>query len=100
MIPDAVAQNPVTVALIARYADVIEEGHDKHGELTLVVNAGKILEVCRHLKDVEKFVRCSSLTAVDWYPREPRFEIVYHLQSVERKLWLRIKARVGGEQPE
>ena len=37
----------------------------KRQELTLVVNAEQIVEVCRHLKDVQSFVRLSSVTCVD-----------------------------------
>jgi NADH-quinone oxidoreductase subunit C len=37
---------------------------------------------------------------VDRYPAEPRFEIVYHLQSIAKKQRLRLKARVSGQNPE
>jgi len=40
------------------------------------------------------------VTAVDWHPSEPRFEVVYHLHSIERNLRLRVKCRVGGENPQ
>jgi len=42
----------------------------------------------------------SSVTAVDRYPAEPRFEVVYHLHSVERNLRVRLKCRLGGENPQ
>ncbi len=35
------------------------------------------------------------LTAADYFPRAPRFEVVYHLLSVPNKLRLRLKVRVG-----
>jgi NADH-quinone oxidoreductase subunit C len=70
------------------------------GETTLVADAGRIVELCRHLKDHEKYVRLSSVTAVDWYPAEPRFEVVYHLHSLEPWRRLRVKCRVGGAEPE
>jgi len=34
---------------------------------------------------------------VDWYPDEPRFEIVYLLHSIERNERLRLKCRVPSE---
>jgi NADH-quinone oxidoreductase subunit C len=37
---------------------------------------------------------------VDRYPAEPRFEVVYHLHSVEHKRRLRLKCRLGGANPE
>ena len=66
------------------------------GETTLMVEAPRIVELCRFLKDQEKFIRLSAVTAVDWYPAEPRFEVVYHLHSIERNIRVRVKARLGG----
>lgn len=100
MIPEAVTQDPLGASVAAKFPDAILDGHANLGELTLIVDAAQILPVCRHLKDTEGFIRLSSVTAVDWHPREPRFEVVYHLQSVQTRRWLRVKARVGGESPE
>jgi NADH-quinone oxidoreductase subunit C len=36
---------------------------------------------------------------VDRYPAEPRFELVYHLHSVERNERVRLKAHVSGNDP-
>ncbi len=70
------------------------------GELTLEIAPERIAAVCRHLKDEWKFVRLSAVTAVDRYPAEPRFEVIYLLHSIERNERLRVKCRVGGEAPE
>jgi NADH-quinone oxidoreductase subunit C len=70
------------------------------GETTLIADPARIVELCRHLKDNEKYNRLSSVTAVDWHPAEPRFEVVYHLHSLERNRRLRVKCRVSGVQPE
>ncbi len=40
------------------------------------------------------------MTAVDRYPAEPRFEIVYHLQAIAAKRWVRLKVRLAGDNPE
>jgi NADH-quinone oxidoreductase subunit C len=69
------------------------------GETTLIADPSKIVDLCRYLKDSEKFIRLSAVTAVDWYPEEPRFEVVYHLHSLERNTRLRIKCRLGGVDP-
>jgi NADH-quinone oxidoreductase subunit C len=45
------------------------------------------------------FTFLAELTAVDFWPREPRFEIVYLLVSLTHHHRLRVKVRVGGEQP-
>jgi NADH-quinone oxidoreductase subunit C len=69
------------------------------GETTLIADPSKIVDLCRYLKDSEKFIRLSAVTAVDWYPEEPRFEVVYHLHSLERNTRLRVKCRLSGADP-
>jgi NADH-quinone oxidoreductase subunit C len=80
--------------------DAIVDMQSDHGELTLFIAPEKIVEVCRFLKDEQQFIRLSGITAVDWHPRDPRFEVVYHLHSLERNERVRLKCRVGGERPE
>jgi NADH-quinone oxidoreductase subunit C len=70
------------------------------GELTLDIAPEKIAAVCRYLKDQQRFARLSAVTAVDRYPAEPRFEVVYLLHSIERNQRLRLKCRLPGEAPE
>src|SRR5579884_2901847 len=70
------------------------------GETTLIADPAQIVDLCRYLKNEEKFVRLSAVTAVDWHPAEPRFEVVYHLHSIERNARLRIKCRLAGANPE
>ena len=74
-------------------------GNFDRGELSLEIAPEKIASVCGFLKYDQKFVRLSSVTAVDRYPAEPRFEVVYHLYSVERNEWLRLKCRISGAEP-
>jgi NADH-quinone oxidoreductase subunit C len=77
----------------------ILETSQAFGETTLIADPSKIVDLCRYLKESEKFIRISAVTAVDWYPEEPRFEVVYHLHSIERNQRLRIKCRLGGADP-
>jgi NADH-quinone oxidoreductase subunit C len=44
-----------------------------------------------------RFSLLAELTAVDFWPREPRFELVYTLVSIEHRLRLRVKVRLSGE---
>jgi NADH-quinone oxidoreductase subunit C len=67
---------------------------------TLEVSPANIVEVCLSLKETRQFVRLADLTAVDWHPSEPRFEVVYHLHSIERNERLRLKCRVSGDAAE
>ena len=42
----------------------------------------------------------ADLTAVDYLPTQPRFEVVYQLNSLTHHHRLRVKARVPGDDPE
>jgi NADH-quinone oxidoreductase subunit C len=70
------------------------------GETTLIADPAKIVDLCRYLKDSEQFIRLSAVTCVDWHPAEPRFEVVYHLHSIEKNQRIRVKCKVGGTNPE
>jgi len=78
----------------------ILETIDALGETTLIADPAKIVDLCRFLKDSENYVRLSSVTAVDWHPAQPRFEVVYHLHSLEPFRRLRVKCRISGDKPE
>ena len=43
------------------------------------------------------FTFLAELTAVDFWPREPRFEVVYLLVSIEHRQRLRLKVRLPGD---
>jgi len=101
MIPDEVKTFPVVAALLNNAPDaIVLGGKFDRGELTLEIAAEHIVDVCAYLKQSQNFVRLSTVTGVDWYPEEPRFEVVYHLHSPERNERLRLKCRLAGANPE
>src|SRR3954447_19186984 len=73
---------------------------EKFGELTVTAAPERLVEACRFLKEELRFERLSTMTAVDRYPSEPRFEAVYHLHSVFRNERVRLKCFLPGENPE
>jgi NADH-quinone oxidoreductase subunit C len=96
MIPENLCDNPVASAL----DDVAVTAKFDFNELTVEVAPARIVEALRRARHQLNFERLSTVTAVDRFPAEPRFEIVYHLQSIAGKQRLRLKARVFGENPE
>ena len=64
---------------------------------TIRVPADHLVEVARALRDRSEleFILLADVTAVDWWPREPRYEVVYHLASMTRRL--RMKVLVDGQ---
>jgi NADH-quinone oxidoreductase subunit C len=70
---------------------------------TIYVRADRLVETCRALRDADalRFTTIIEITAVDYIPRQPRFEVVYHLLSIPLQTRLRLKVRVhdGGMVP-
>ena len=68
---------------------------------TLYVQPDDLIAVLTALRDRTelKFELLSEMTAVDFWPREPRFEVVYILVSMEHRLRVRLKVRLPGEDP-
>jgi NADH-quinone oxidoreductase subunit C len=100
MIAEELKTIPVVAALTAAQPEAVLGGKSDRGELTLEIAPESIVDVCRFLKEDQNFVRVSTVTAVDWYPEEPRFAVVYHLHSPERNERLRLKCRLPGANPE
>jgi len=100
MLPDELRGFPVASSVDNWDPSVIVGGRFDRGELTLWVAPHKIVELCRFLKDQERFTRLSGVTAVDWFPADPRFEVVYHLHSLEANRRLRLKCRLGADPAE
>jgi len=93
MLPAELEAIPAIGELARWDPSVITEGRLERGELTLVIEPAAILRVCQYLKE-RGFLRLSSVTAVDWHPSRPRFEVVYHLHSLETNQRVRLKCRL------
>ncbi|MGA3165413.1 MAG: NADH-quinone oxidoreductase subunit C [Terriglobia bacterium] len=79
----------------------IENAQAFRGEVTLYIRPTHLLEVWEFLRDESslRFSFLADVTALDLYPQEPRFEVVYHLLSIETSRRLRLKVRVAGDNP-
>ena len=62
---------------------------------TIGVPASSIVDVCKALREARGFLLLADITAVDWWPREPRFEVVYQLASGNDRL--RLKVALAGD---
>jgi NADH-quinone oxidoreductase subunit C len=68
---------------------------------TVYAQPEDLIRVLQALRDDGslKFQLLSEMTAVDFWPREPRFEVIYILVSIEHRMRLRLRVRVPGEDP-
>ncbi|WP_265519505.1 NADH-quinone oxidoreductase subunit C [Nitratireductor luteus] len=71
------------------------------GELTLLVDAGDIVDVLNFLKsDVQcQFISFIDISGVDYPSRDKRFEVVYHLLSPRQNQRIRVKISTDEETP-
>ena len=67
------------------------------GELTATVEAARILDVLKHLRDDPacEFKILVDLCGNDWPMRAKRFDVVYHFLSLTRNQRIRVRAMVG-----
>jgi len=70
-----------------------------HGILVLTLPADAVLPAVRRLKSEFGFDLFLDVTAVDWLPRTPRFEVVWHFYSTQHHVRIRLKAGVPEAEP-
>ena len=90
---------PALARLLAANRQAVAGASFDRDELTIWVDRAFIREACALLKDDPGFNFLSDITALDWYPSEPRFEVVYGLLSLSRKERLRLKVKLDGQDP-
>jgi NADH-quinone oxidoreductase subunit C len=64
---------------------------------TVYVPVGELVAACQALRDSLNFEVLVEVTCADYLPRAPRYEVVYHLLSVSKRLRLRLKVRVAAD---
>lgn len=95
MLPESVAQNPAAAAVYEQFPGAVKEAEIATGELQLTIAPEQIVPVCRYLKETAGFERLSGVTGVDWWPKDPRFEVVYFLHSIRHNARLRLVVRLA-----
>jgi NADH-quinone oxidoreductase subunit C len=102
--PDAIfGKQAVCEALAAHAAiiglkDLITDAKWDRKELTLTVAPETIRAAAQAAKDAG-YNFFEDVTAVDWYPAGPRFQVAYSILSMGLKQRIRINARVSGDDP-
>jgi NADH-quinone oxidoreductase subunit C len=68
-------------------------------ETTLVLAPDALVDVCTALRDEPalRYDYLADVTAVDWPDRTPRYDVVYHLLSLQTRERVRLKVRIGEE---
>jgi NADH-quinone oxidoreductase subunit C len=93
-------------AVLARVATILPQADRlpldaMRGQVVVVVPADTVATALQGLRDDPElaFDFLADLSAVDYLGRTPRFEVVYQLQSIERRHRLRVKTTIDGPDP-
>lgn len=71
----------------------------RDGISVLEIAPGSVHDLVARLRDAGGFEICTFVTAVDRFPAEPRFEVLWQFQSIAHGDRVRLRARVGGPRP-
>jgi len=77
----------------------LESAPSRDLQTTLYVQRDDVPVVMRAMRDRPElgFAVLAEVTAVDFWPREPRFELIYILISLEHRHRVRLKVRLAGD---
>ncbi|MEY3385239.1 MAG: hypothetical protein RIR53_50 [Bacteroidota bacterium] len=74
---------------------------EHHGDLTLHVGKGELVDVLAELRDnpATRFDQLLDVTAIDWARPGERYEVVYFLYSISKASHVRVKVGVREDAP-
>ncbi len=85
-------------AAVKALATLATDAKYDRAELTITVARESIIVACQAVQQAG-YNFLEDVTAVDWYPSEPRFQITYHILSHSLKQRIRLVVRLGREDP-
>ena len=95
---EGLPKHPALKAILAWDPVALEDARFDRNELTLAIAADRIRQACATLQ-AAGYNFFEDMTAVDWYPAVPRFQLSYHLLSLGYKERIRLHAMVDEAHP-
>jgi NADH-quinone oxidoreductase subunit C len=83
---------PEHIHIEKQHPEAVHDWHADFGDRTLIIDKHTVEKVCKILRDELGYNMLVDLTCVDYHPRRPRFEVVYHLMNLTSKDRIRLKA--------
>jgi NADH-quinone oxidoreductase subunit C len=89
-------------ALQKSFKDNVLSVEEFRGQTTVNLNRDVILDACKLLHDDEalQFDFLAALTAVDYFPQQPRFAVVYQLYSIPNRIFLGLRVPLQNDSAE
>ncbi|MCS7153569.1 MAG: NADH-quinone oxidoreductase subunit C [Bacteroidia bacterium] len=88
------------IALKEALAGEVVEVREHAGELTFIVEASRLKAFLKTLKEKHGFDYLVDIGATDHFVEGLRFELVYNLVSLSRRIRVRVKTRLPEDNPE
>ncbi len=95
---EGLPDHPAVKAILAWNAAALTDAKFDHGELTLTVSPESLRRALTTLQSAG-YNFFEDMTAVDWYPSAPRFQLSYHILSHEYKDRIRLRVMVDEADP-
>jgi NADH-quinone oxidoreductase subunit C len=95
---NAMPDHPAIRALLAWKPEALTDAQFAFGELTLTVAATEIRSACSTVQ-AAGYNFFEDMTAVDWFPQAPRFQLSYHILSHAFKERIRLRVLLDEAEP-
>ena len=95
---EAMPEHPAVKAILAWRADALLDARFDRGELTLTVTPDSIREAATTVQSAG-YNFFEDMTAVDWFPSVPRFQLSYHILSHKFLERIRLRALLDETNP-
>jgi NADH-quinone oxidoreductase subunit C len=95
---EGLPEHPAVKAILAWNPQALADAKFDRGELTLTVAPEQIRSAAAAMQ-AAGYNFFEDMTAVDWFPSSPRFQLSYHLLSHTYKEYIRLRVLVDGADP-
>jgi NADH-quinone oxidoreductase subunit C len=95
---EGLPEHPAVKAVLAWNAEALSDAKFDRGELTLTIARERIRAACKALQQAG-YNFFEDLTAVDWFPSSPRFQLSYQLLSHSCKEHIRLRVMLDEADP-
>ena len=91
-------EHPALKAILAWKPEALTDAKFDRNELTLTIEASEIRSAVIAVQ-AAGYNFFEDMTAVDWFPSSPRFQLSYHILSFTNKERIRLRVLLEGDSP-
>jgi len=91
------SDSAVIAKIKTKFGNAVIDSHSFCGDDTVIIKKESLKEICTFLKNERDldFDYLLDVCGVDYLPREPRFEVVLHLHSINKRHRIRVKTPIA-----